>query len=280
MLLMSSLEETLGQFHPVVLHFPITLFTIALVCDLWSYFKGKEDYRIGTLFVIAGLIACAPTLLTGLAASEAMDQNDPVLIRHRTLAFSTTGFASLYTGIRIAVKWWKLEVPRWFYISMSFILVAMVSWTSDYGGLITRGVTPFSSNKPHEVAMEETHHHHHDEDVQVKTVPVDLLQNSLGRAIGVKDVIPIFRANRCQQCHPHNFSDGQPVSFSQDDDPDAVFLPRGPDGKLLDITKSNFYRMVIVENAMPKGPKGKSLGLSPSERLTLLMWLCNGAPTE
>lgn len=273
--LMSSFEEAVGRFHPVVLHFPIALFTAALVCDLWSYIRKKEDYTVGTWFIVAGLVSCAPTLMTGLAAAESMDLENPILIKHRSLAFMTTAFASFYAGLRISALWWKFEVPGWFYAGLSVIMVAMVSWTADFGGLITRPVTAFSTREAHQVASADIPMIR----LEPTGISVDELQSKLCVSIGVSDVIPIFQVHNCQKCHANNFSDGKPLNFSQDIDPNQIFLPRGTDGKLLDIGSSNFYRAVILENTMPKGPKGKS-GLSPSERLTLLLWLKNGAPME
>jgi uncharacterized membrane protein len=160
---LSSFEEKVGQFHPLVLHFPIVLFTATLVCDMWAYFRRLENYSAGTWLLVAGLISCAPTLLKGLAASAGMDPDDIILAKHRTLAFTTASFASFYVGLRIALMWWKVDFPGSFYVGLSIIMVALVTWTADYGGLITRPATPFNTRASHEVAHAEhvhgTHHH-------------------------------------------------------------------------------------------------------------------------
>jgi hypothetical protein len=173
--------------------------------------------------------------------------------------------------------WWKVDFPGSFYVGLSIIMVALVTWTADYGGLITRPATPFNSRASHEVALAE---HVHGSHLKGSEPSIDDLQKELGSAITVSDVIPIFKEHNCQKCHAHNFSDGKPMNFFQDIDPNSVFLQKDAAGKLVNIESSNFYQTVIVENMMPKGPKGKSVGLSPSERLTLLLWLRNGAPME
>ena len=148
--------------------------------------------------------------------------------------------------------WWKFVVPGWIFVGFSILLVALVSWTSDYGGLLVRPETPFSTRESKEVAIaDEVPHVMH---AQRSSGPsVEVLEGQLCRAVTVADVIPIFREHNCQKCHAKNFEDGKPKNFFVGKDSDHIFLARNPDGSLADITTSNFYHVVLVENAMPKG---------------------------
>ncbi len=133
----SPLEQAIGEYHIVFLHFPIVLFTLALICDLRSFFMRQEDLTWGTWFLIGGVIACIPTIFTGLAAGASLDPN-PILEKHETLAYTTAISASAYAGFRIAAMRWKIAFPIAFYVAFSVLLVALVSWTADYGGLVVR----------------------------------------------------------------------------------------------------------------------------------------------
>jgi uncharacterized membrane protein len=138
-------QRIIGEFHPILVHFPIVLFTAALFTDVLNYFGKNKAFTAGHWFVIAGFLMCAPTIASGLAASAAFDPANPLLIEHRFLAFTTAISSSIYAGIRISAMIWQLPLKPSYYVALSILLVALVSWTSDYGGLLSHGVTPFST---------------------------------------------------------------------------------------------------------------------------------------
>ena len=73
-ILMTQFEEAIGRFHPIMLHFPIVLFTRrAFLRHLGAYFRKTGEYSAGGWLVNAGVLTCIPTLLTGIAASAGMD---------------------------------------------------------------------------------------------------------------------------------------------------------------------------------------------------------------
>jgi uncharacterized membrane protein len=127
--------EKIGQWHSIFLHFPIILFTAALVCDLLNYFNRSKALMAGHWMVIAAVVMCIPAIITGIAAASALDSNDLFLSKHRTLGYSTGMFGSLYAGLRIAVMKWKFNFKPAHYVGLSILMVALVSWTSDYGAL-------------------------------------------------------------------------------------------------------------------------------------------------
>jgi len=268
-------EQMVGQFHPIILHFPIVLFTAALVCDITYYFGKAEALNVGHWMIILAVITCIPTILTGLAAALPLDPNNPIVEKHRSLGYSTGIFGSLYAGLRIAAMAWEIPLKAVHFVGLSVLMVALVSWTSDYGGLITRGTTPFSSPPDHEVAHADGNHRKQNEEQQIS--PIDL-EKQLERMITVRDVTPIFSTHNCQSCHSKEFSpDGKPLDFFTGD-PKFPFLVKNADGSLKDFASSNFYKTVLMENQMPMDMKGNSIGLGPSDRLILLLWLKNGAP--
>jgi uncharacterized membrane protein len=271
---MSTMETKLGQFHPLILHFPIVLFTAALICDLLNYIGVKKTLSVGHWLVITAVLMCIPTIITGLEAAESFDPNDAYIAKHRLLGYVIGVAGSFYAGLRIAAMRWHLHLNPALYAGISLVIVALVSWTSDYGGLITRGVTPFSSREESRDATTSVF----EDSPEVAQMNPYHLTSYLTRKITVKDVVPIFQRHHCSHCHSDNFSsNGEPHNFFGKD-PKYAFLSKNPDGTLANFSSSNFYQTVILNNQMPKSEKGVSLGLSPSERLILLRWLENGAP--
>lgn len=261
----TQFDEAIGRFHPVFLHFPIVLFTAALVCDLLNYFNKVKAFTAGHWFIIFGTLACIPTIVTGLAAAESFDPTDPILIKHLYLGYATGICGSLYAGLRISAMWWPLPLRPVHYVWLSILMVALVSWASDYGGLITRGVTPFSSV---ELPRDS------EKSVNFEAITSQELDAQLGHPITLQDVVPIFASHQCGQCHPGNFSNGFPQNFFVHGE-DGLFLEKHEDGSLKNYEDSVFYQTVILKNRMPL-----KTGLKLKDRLILLAWLRNGAPMK
>lgn len=142
-LLHAGHESTFGLFHPVLVHFPIVLLSAALVCDLLNAMGKPTALTVGHWMVIAALVFCIPTILSGLEAAEMQDLSNTIIAKHRSLGITTGVMTSLYSGLRISVMTWKIFLPAKIYVLMSLVMVCLVSWTADYGGLISHGTSIF-----------------------------------------------------------------------------------------------------------------------------------------
>lgn len=131
----STLNQTIGSYHALMAHVLMAIFAAALVCDVLAYFGKARALQAAHWLVIVGVVACMPVLFTGMAAAQAADVHDPFLARHITLGYTTAVATSLYAGFRIAAMWWHLQVPASFYLMATIIIVALISWTADYGWL-------------------------------------------------------------------------------------------------------------------------------------------------
>lgn len=134
---MISLEYTIGQFHSLAALLPIIIFTAVLICDLIHSFGKRKAFIIGHWLVIAGVIACMPAILTGLEAAQHFKPENDFLETHRWLGFATGVTSSLYAGLRISTMLWDIPISKKWYLVMSILLLALVSWTSDYGILLS-----------------------------------------------------------------------------------------------------------------------------------------------
>jgi len=98
------LIDQLGKLHPMVLHFPIVLMTLAPVVMLISSFKfGRIWLPTIPWFIHLGTVSALGTVALGFAATRALGDLSPMLTWHRNLTcFSSLlmTLVSLYLLIR------------------------------------------------------------------------------------------------------------------------------------------------------------------------------------
>jgi uncharacterized membrane protein len=131
----ATLNESIGSYHAFTAHFPVLFFAAALIWDLLYYFDKIRSPKGGHWLVIFGVIACMPVLFTGIAAAQHAQVQAPILAKHLSLGYMTAVGTSLYSGLRISDMWWHLEIPASMYIMIDIVMIALISWTADYGWL-------------------------------------------------------------------------------------------------------------------------------------------------
>lgn len=129
-------QLVIGEFHPYLTFLPILFFTLALFGDLFNQFGKRRGFSFANWCVILGCISCIPTVLTGIYAADFYDAKNVFLHKHTTLGYATAVSASLYAGLRISAMIWQLPLLPSHYVWLSILMLALVSWTSDYGLLI------------------------------------------------------------------------------------------------------------------------------------------------
>lgn len=137
-------EQAIGKLHTMLWIFPMLFFASALVADIFHYFGRKRGFTIAHWLVILGVISCIPVIITGLAAQTSFDPNSYLVAKHRFLGYATGIAGSFYAGLRISAMIWNLPLKPIHYVFLTFLLFALASWASDYGGLITHGSFPNS----------------------------------------------------------------------------------------------------------------------------------------
>lgn len=138
MIMFSVLTYTqfFGQLHSFFWYFPVILFCAALVADFFYYIGRPKALIVGHWLIIAGVLSCIPTLVTGMEAEVNFDPSNLFVEKHRHLGWATAISSSFYAGLRIAAMIWPLPLKPVHYLFLSLLLVALVSWASDYGWLI------------------------------------------------------------------------------------------------------------------------------------------------
>jgi uncharacterized membrane protein len=265
----------IGSFHPIFVHFPIVLLTLAFLFDLAQYliFDKKPSYYSHWLY-IAGTAFIFPSIITGFAAAE-INLGSIYLLLHKTMAFFILLLASIQVVIRVYLLRNTRLIPNKDVIFLSVIIFLLVSLTGDIGGVLSRGASPFFISSP----IGEFDYNSADSS-DVHSYTTTQLSSYLKKKIDVLDVIPIFKAHKCASCHSEYFKEDSPTEFSKKRPGFSTWLPRDDHNNLVDWPNSIFYKNVILLNRMPIDADKNSKGISWAERLILLQWLENHAPTE
>ena len=137
------MQENIGLFHPILVHFPIALFTVALLCDLLNGIGKSAALPVAHWMIIGGALMCLPTIATGWEAAAAYPPEHPFLHQHRFFALTTSAVGLTYALFRFLVlrKGWQFHPIL--YVTCSVVLLSLVALTADYGGLVAHGVSPF-----------------------------------------------------------------------------------------------------------------------------------------
>lgn len=139
----SSIALWLGQFHPILVHFPIVLFCLTLLSDVALHYKLENAFKLGNFLIWSGTLIALPTIFTGWEASQSIPADNPNLIPHMTRALILAGYAFTYSIFRWVVVEKRLNYPPLVFISLSLVLVILTSTTAEYGGVLARGFSPF-----------------------------------------------------------------------------------------------------------------------------------------
>jgi len=127
------------DFHPLIIHFPIALLIVGVICDTIGIL-GKRDLflRIGFLLFALGALTTIPAALTGNYAAETAQHIPNIyddLDWHDTLGTATAIFAVILTLIRIHLTLKKQFTHTAQYIYLLFaILVSILVGASGYTG--------------------------------------------------------------------------------------------------------------------------------------------------
>ena len=144
------MEELIHTYHlhPVFVHFPVALFSTALIFEILSLvFRQEAFHRTAFFLFTAGAIAAGFAVLTGREEAEHLNLvSHPVFNMHQKFAYITmwSSWAALAAAFAVKLKAPQVFRPVFFLIVLgAAILVAI---TAFYGGHMVYdygvGVTP------------------------------------------------------------------------------------------------------------------------------------------
>ncbi len=171
---MEFIPEWAPNLHPMIVHFPIALFMLAILMDVAGYVLPKDWWDEKKNLILYGLsgIAAVGTYFSGKEAAdsvfiEAGTQN--LLTAHADWAEYTVWFMGLYAFLRIGVYFWnksELKIIRGGLTLLSFVGAFLLFQTGDRGGQMVYqhgvGVQAVNLDNP----VQHNHETDHDESVE------------------------------------------------------------------------------------------------------------------
>ena len=127
-----------GNFHPILLHFPIALITMAAVSELLFFWNGNPLFDQASRFMIlSAAVTVIPTVLTGLAYGYNA-QYEGVMASY----FWWHRFFGIFTALLAIITAVIREFPstRAAYYLCLFLLFISVNVTGFLGGSLTFGI--------------------------------------------------------------------------------------------------------------------------------------------
>lgn len=139
---MSFIPDWAPNIHPLIVHFPIAILTLAILSDLIAQFLRQRKWpqiAVAALYA-AGAIAAVVAFLTGRAAADSVDvpaAANAVLTEHADRGELTMWFFLIYAGLRLALL--RFVHRYGLKLTLPFFLVALIGgyflWeTADHGG--------------------------------------------------------------------------------------------------------------------------------------------------
>lgn len=124
------------HLHPMLVHFPVALFTTALLLEGIGLFTKKEHFHQAALNIyILGAVAAPLAVQTGLwEAQEWHLVKHPVFELHRLFAFATMFVSLASLPLLLILKEKKAKSFRKVFIILLILVACLVSSAAYHGG--------------------------------------------------------------------------------------------------------------------------------------------------
>jgi len=172
----------MDNFHPLLVHYPIALFTAFFVAEFLGVILKNEDFRCAASFCLyLGTIAAVFTVAAGYYAAATVEHSEEVhaiMENHEGFGVTVLIIAAVLSAWRIYVR--RKFSPKWqvAHLALALILSVIIAIGADLGGLmvykygvggqavrIERALHLKAGDAHNEdAAVEEGetgHHHHH-----------------------------------------------------------------------------------------------------------------------
>ena len=128
------------NIHPMIVHFPIAFFLAFFLMECAGLLKKKPQWRyVASWLLYLGAASAVFTVMAGLLAADSVEHNEAVhdiMEDHEHIGLSILGL-SLFLSIWRSRRWFNYStVSNRFFLGLSAVLVLLVSFGADLGGLM------------------------------------------------------------------------------------------------------------------------------------------------
>ncbi len=126
------------QLHPVVIHFPIALWIVALPFWLMGVVRRRDDLlTFGRWLLYLGSLGAMAAVVTGYLASDAIGHDSPghdLVHTHRDLMIAATIVGALTAAAAFALRRRTDQLTRWLLLLGLVVTVGITAVGADRGG--------------------------------------------------------------------------------------------------------------------------------------------------
>jgi len=254
----SHFTQFIGQWHPLLIHFPIGILLMAVALQFFQIFSKKDFNASISILVLLGSIFAGLSCLAGWLLASSGDYNDEIVFFHRWSGISTFILA-------LASYFWIRYRNYLFGVLMILIIL-----TGHYGSILTYGEGYFLKPKIDSTDI-----------ITAKNRSLLKTEKSKGETTTSyypyeDQIVPILKT-KCYSCHSTQKMKGRLRLDSE------FFIRKGgKNGRILipgNSLKSHLYTYLIK-------PEDDDLHMPPTgkRQLTLLeiqlieQWISTGAP--
>ena len=252
-LVLPSWLQVVGRMHPLLLHFPITLFVLYI---FWAIFVEKKSRHaeaathFGDWLLLFSALTASLTALMGLFLSRENDYDANELFWHKWSGILVSVLSCIWYAYREKIKRFN-----WLRVPLALLCLLVVVIAGHQGASITHGrdyvwAPIMREQQPQKVLLEEAEVYAH----MVK---------------------PILQS-KCMSCHNTSKAKGKLVMETEE-----LLLKGGKNGKLWDSTAEHYGLLLQrvhlpLESKKHMPPKGKPQ-LTEQEIQILYGWIKNNA---
>lgn len=135
--------EAVQNFHPLVVHYPVALLTLAALLYVVAWVSKRDSWAWPALWMLAiGTLAAALALWTGLRAGAgvmlAQSVREHILIHHKQVMIAAFAMSVLLTA-------WALYAPpmpqrgRLVFVALMVVMALLIAKGADYGAWMVYG---------------------------------------------------------------------------------------------------------------------------------------------
>lgn len=247
---MQSIFNTISHFHPLLVHLPIGIFTLAFLLELFSRYKKDDSYQAAISFsLLIAAITAILSLITGWLIPKEGEFDEKLVDQHLWSALLLTiGLTTQYLASQLSTLYSRFS-PLLFTLNLILLII-----TGHFGGSLTHGSEFLFENTAEEIELAETV-----EDIQLFEQVVS----------------PIFN-KKCTSCHNPEKLKGELLLTSLEGiqaggKSGALFVANKPESSLM-------IERIELPNSEKKHmpPKGK-VQVTNEELNLLKWWIAEGA---